>query len=292
MKKLIFTIIALFGISYLAISQCASVSNIYSFTYNGKNYEVVKEQKTWSQSAACAVERGGHLVHIDSQAEQDSVYYAIINGAGVSSSYNPIADGGGASYIWIGATDKATEGTWLWDGDGDDSGTSFWTGQGQAGSGGGAAVNSAFVNWGGTNSGPPNEPDNFTMSPYAPNGQDGGAMAISQWPYGIAGEWNDIDTANTNYFVIEIEFSTSVNKINTIDNSFSIFPNPAIDMINLKATHEISEVLIYSVAGQIVLQKIANSCNLNLNLDLSKGIYIVKSKFKNDTVSYKKLIVE
>ncbi len=292
MKKLIFTIIALFAISYLAVSQCANVSNIYSFTYNGKNYEVVKEQKTWSKSAACAVERGGHLVHIGSQAEQDSVYDAIINGAGVSSSYNPITDGGGASYIWIGATDKGTEGTWLWDGDGDDVGTNFWTGVGLAGGGGGAAINSAFINWGGISSGMPNEPDDFTMSPYAPNGQDGGAMAISQWPYGNPGEWNDIDTANTNYFVIEIESSISVNEINTKDYSFSIFPNPAIDNINIVASQEILEVMIYSIAGQLVAQEKTNSSNFTLNLDLSKGVYVVKSKFKDGNVTNQKLVVE
>lgn len=61
-------------------------------------YEVVKELKSWSEAAACAVERGGYLVEIDSQADQDTIYGAIIHGAGIA-------------YVWIGASDQHTEGT-------------------------------------------------------------------------------------------------------------------------------------------------------------------------------------
>jgi hypothetical protein len=58
--------------------------------------------KTWADAAACAVERGGYLTEISSQAEQDTIYQSIVNGAGVPSYYTTVADGGGIVYIWIG----------------------------------------------------------------------------------------------------------------------------------------------------------------------------------------------
>lgn len=100
------------------LSQCTNNSNIFNFSFNGKSYEVVKDKKSWSDAASCAVERGGYLVEINDSAEQLAVYNAIIS-AGVSSTYTNIANGGGIAYVWIGATDQANEGTWLWNGNND-----------------------------------------------------------------------------------------------------------------------------------------------------------------------------
>ncbi len=46
-------------------------------------------------------QRGGYLVEIGSQGEQDAVWKAIRD-AGVSSSYTSVNDGGGVAYVWIG----------------------------------------------------------------------------------------------------------------------------------------------------------------------------------------------
>ena len=189
------------GFTYV---ECASSINIHPFTNGSSNYELVKEKKTWAHAAACAVERGGFLVQIDSSAEQSAVYNAIL-ASGVSSNYNDLDDGGGVSYIWIGATDSKTEGKWLWDGTNSGFGFNFWNGQGDAGNDTGAAVQGSYVNWGrtGTNSGTFMEPDNYD------NSQDAAAIGLGQWPsgapfvYGNPGQWNDINTANTNYYIIE-----------------------------------------------------------------------------------------
>ena len=141
------------------------------------------------------------MVHIDNQNEQDSVYDAIINGAGISTTYTSVFDGGGIAYVWIGATDKSAEGTWIWDGDNDSIGTNFWNGQGNAGSGGGSAVGGMYQNWGDDLFGDPYEPDDFLSS------QDGAAIALDNWPYGIAGEWNDINISNTLYYIIGYDSS-------------------------------------------------------------------------------------
>ena len=86
--------------------------------------------------------------------------------------------GGGIAYVWIGATDQQTEGTWLWDGNNDNTGGNFWIGQGTNGSGNGAAVGGAFFYWGGTSTGTPNEPDDYA------NAQDHAAIGLAGWPSG------------------------------------------------------------------------------------------------------------
>jgi len=185
-------------------SQCAKAINLYKFTYNSKNYEVVKELKSWEAAAACAVERGGYLVEINDQAEQNAVYDAIINGAGISPTYTTVSDGGGIAYVWIGATDKQTEGKWMWDGNNNRFGINFYNGQGNNGSKNGKPYAGAYNNWGGTSKGTANEPDNFGSV------QNCGAIALAGWPsgttkIGIAGEWNDIRCSNKLYFVIEYD---------------------------------------------------------------------------------------
>jgi hypothetical protein len=193
------------GIVASTYAQCVNEDSVYTFTYEGHTYEIVKSQKNWADAAACAVERGGYLVKIDSLAEQDTVYQSIVAGAAIQSDYTIVNDGGGIAYVWIGATDQSVEGKWLWDGDGDSTGINFWNGQGLAGAGDGAPVEEMFNYWGGTNSGVTNEPDNFG------EGQDGAAIGLAKWPagidftLGITSEWNDISSENELYFVVEYD---------------------------------------------------------------------------------------
>ena len=68
MKKIIrkFSLFVLFCfVSSKGFGQCTDNSNVYSFVYGGKTYEVIRENKTWSDAAACAAERGGMLVEIN-----------------------------------------------------------------------------------------------------------------------------------------------------------------------------------------------------------------------------------
>ena len=169
-----------------------------TFEHNGHSYTVVKELKTWVNAAADAVSKGGYLVEIGSEAEHNAVYKGITD-AGVSTSYTTVNDGGGIAYVWIGATDRATEGEWLWNGANNSEGTVFWKD--------GSIVNGNYVNWGGKAAGKFNEPDDFGGK------QDAAAIGLANWPAGSsatsglgkAGEWNDIDETNRLYYVIEFD---------------------------------------------------------------------------------------
>lgn len=201
--------VLIMGFQLSSYSQCAQEENVYSFTFMDKKYEIVQEMKNWVEAASCAVERGGYLVEINSQEEQDTIYNSILNGAGIATDYTVVTDGGGIAYIWIGASDQAAEGTWIWDGDGDSTGINFWNGQGFAGQNDGTPVDDLYNNWGGSSTGTPNEPDDYG------NGQDGAAIGLAKWPaafefsLGIASEWNDISSDNSLYFVMEYDCQDS-----------------------------------------------------------------------------------
>lgn len=250
--------------------QCANSSNAFSFQYDNRDYEVISEMKSWNQAVACAASQGGKLVEINSQAEQDTVYSAITNGAGISPGYTSVSDGGGIAYVWIGATDRQNEGAWLWDGDADGSGTNFWNGEGSAGSGNGSPVSGRYNNWGGSSSGTPNEPDNF-------NGiQHGGAIGLAGWPsfnpggLGQAGEWNDIDTANQLYYVIEYPCAASSSNITV--NVCGSYTSPSGNY-TWDSTGVYSDTLVSS-----------NGCDSILNIDLTRVQIDTSLVQRNDTL--------
>jgi hypothetical protein len=286
MKKY-YSFLAFFAIllsASLTYSQCADSSNIYTFNYSGKKYEIVKEMKSWAVAAACAVERGGSLLEINDAAEQDTIFKALINGAKISSTYTQVPDGGGTAYIWIGATDKITEGTWLWNGNNDSSGINFWNGQGAAGAGGGSAVGGKYVNWGGTSKGTVNEPDDFGAN------QDGGAIALAGWPLGTtmlgsAGEWNDISITNTIYYVIEIDKTTGIKQSSSGNhNNISIYPNPAKNSVNVKllnSSYNSLTISVFDLMGNRLYEFSGNQSingtfikNINTS-ELQNGNYVV-----------------
>jgi hypothetical protein len=169
------------------LNSCVSTSSIYSFTYNGKKYEIAKETKTWAQAAACAAERGGYLLEINDSAEQGAIFDELINNTSITNSNTISPDGGEASYVWLGGNDIKTEGSWIWDGNNDKDGDTFWVGDVS-----GSAVGGVYSNWG-------NEPDDFG------SGQDALGLALTDWPRGKAGEWNDLTDNNELYFVIELD---------------------------------------------------------------------------------------
>jgi hypothetical protein len=177
------------------------------FYHEGHSYQIVKQSKTWVEAAADAVERGGYLVEIGSQAEQDAVYQGIKD-SGIAPKYTTVNDGGGIGYIWIGATDRAGEGVWVWNGANKTSGyfPIFWIGDQTGG-----AVADSYVNWGGKSNGKFNEPDNFTHPDVSPNGQNAAAIGLASWPegssspLGVAGEWNDIAENNKIYYIVEYD---------------------------------------------------------------------------------------
>lgn len=283
MKKLTLISLGIIFLTYSQVySQCAQSSNIYSFTYNGHSYEIVKELKNWQSAKSCAIERGGYLVRINDLAENAYIMGQLLlpNAANISSSYNPVLDGGGASYVWTGGNDIVNEGNWYWEGS--ELLTPFYIGQGTAGAGGGYAVNGEFVNWGDVNG---SEPDDY---PYN-GGQDGLGLALSSWPHGIAGQWNDININNALYFVIEKD-NTGINE-NTSPSKYGIdfFINNDKIVLNGISDHVFS-YSIYDYKGMLIENK-QNHTNKSIDISsLPKGIYLFNLYLGNKLFTFKFIV--
>ena len=254
-KQLLFTSILLVS-STISRSQCSVDSvNIYSFTTNGIKYEIVKEKLNWVDAAACAVSRGGMLAEINSKAEEDTLFYHV-NKAGINAANTVAPDGGGASYLWLGGNDLAVEGKWIWNGDNDSSSTQFWQGTTS-----GSAVGGLYNNWG-------NEPDNFYE-------QDCLGFAFTDWPLGVAGEWNDVAATNLLYYIIEYPNTTSIQEIKA--RSFSLYPNPVSDIITVNTNSSLknSSYIITDQLGRTLFAGTLTPGSTQLDISqLIPGVYI------------------
>lgn len=212
-------ILSFIAVLFFIVSS-STAADSYSFRTLGKSYEIVKDFLSWENAAELALERGGYLVQIGSQEEQQAIFDTIVNGAKISPTYVQVLDGGGIAYLWIGASDINQEGKWVWSSNLEETGVNFWNGKGAAGS----VVGSNYVNWGGKTYGVFNEPDD------SQNLQDAAAIALEPWPKGTGtlgstGEWNDIRKGNKIYFIIEYDFTSVPEKCSLPVGPTTVCPN-------------------------------------------------------------------
>lgn len=166
------------------------------FYYNGHTYEIETAPLTWDAASANALSLawsdGGRLEAVGAGAMRVSSYLSMIDSsaenatilknlkASVTKGAPTALDGGGATYLWLGASDVQSEGSWQWlDG---------------------RLLGSGYQNWGAGSLG--SEPDNFGGM------QDFLAIATGKWPapaggLGSPGQWNDLDGANLLWSVVE-----------------------------------------------------------------------------------------
>jgi hypothetical protein len=151
--------------------------------FEGHKYLLYKDAKSYDDAliAAQQVDTNAEssLVTIESQAENDFIL-DFLNSNNITTT---APDGGGAIYTWIGASDAQTEGNWLWADN----------------------TNLEYTNWGSKNGA--TEPDNFDSSVIGgiyTGQQDAAAIALTDWPVGVTGQWNDIDGVNSLAYLVEI----------------------------------------------------------------------------------------
>ena len=72
------------------------------------------------------------------------------------------------------------------------------------------------------------------------------------------------------------------------DAQFTFSPNPANNVINLKASKTISGIDVFNVMGQKVFSKSINAFNSSLDISqLDKGIYIMNVTIDGNTGTYR-----
>lgn len=171
------------------------------FYFNGHTYEIETATLTWEDAANNATTLawddqeslgttvGSYLANIGSAEENAAILKNLK--ASVGKEVSLATDGGGANYLWLGASDADAEGDWRWI---DDS-----------------TLATTFENWGSGLLG--TEPDNYDGD------QNYLAIAASPWPatsggIGVAGEWNDLSGSNLLWSIVEWDglIGTDVNE--------------------------------------------------------------------------------
>jgi hypothetical protein len=152
------------------------------YYFGGHTYEFLTTAASWATASTNAQSLGAHLATVTSAAEDAAVFSNATADVAFLAAVPTANDGGGAKYLWLGATDKVAEGTWKWV---DDTRVS------------------TYSNWGTGPSG--TEPDNYEGA------QDAMAMGLQAWPQpsggiGVAGEWNDVNEGNALYAVVEWDY--------------------------------------------------------------------------------------
>jgi len=149
-------------------------------------YQWVSEKMTYADAQANAEKLGGNLASVTS-AEEATGMYDLVSGIyeqdPSENRWGVANDGGGISYVWLGASDAVAENTWVWE-----TGEVF-----------------DYANWGQA------EPDNE-------GDQDALGLGLANWPdgstgdnaYGLAGQWNDINAGNLLTSIIEYEDGATV----------------------------------------------------------------------------------
>ncbi len=254
--------------------QCANPSSIYTFTHDEHTYEVVKENKSWTDAAACAVSRNGYLAEINNEAEQNEIFNELVNNAGIiiSNTQNQF----GTASIWLGGSDAVAEGNWIWDGDNDGNGPQFWSG-----GPGGTPVDGLYTNWGIS----PAEPDNS-------GGQDHLTIIIKPTAVNF-GLWNDLISTNSLYYLIEYDIILSTQDLE-LKSNVKVYPNPFKNVISIENNNSIAidEIHVFSLTGQKIKtidpdEIINNEINLSR---LDNGMYILNIHFENGELINLKIV--
>lgn len=111
------------------------------------------------------------------------------------------------------------------------------------------------------------------------------------------------DGLGTNYYILATGFSDSTGELSltvTGDNllstesgsdaldGFSMFPNPATNVLNVAAASTISNVKVYNLVGQVVVNQSVNALSDAIDVsNLKSGAYLVQVTAEGQTGTYK-----
>jgi hypothetical protein len=77
----------------------------------------------------------------------------------------------------------------------------------------------------------------------------------------------------------------------TLQNQeLNIYPNPAVEFINIYSTEKIKAVYIYNIQGKLVMRNSNTNTKINIQ-ELSSGIYFLQALFESNQITHKRIIV-
>lgn len=97
---------------------------------------------------------------------------------------------------------------------------------------------------------------------------------------GISGKKSSMHEYNPYYFV----------GIDEVENAISVFPNPTLDVINIRSEQPIEELILRNTFGQIILSE-SFSKSLNVN-NLASGVYYLSAQNNGEIIGSQKIIIQ
>ena len=164
------------------------------FVFQKHTYKIVSTPSSWATASAAASkmrvgQHQGYLARVDSARENRVILEALSAHLSDEQLAGTLAnDGSEAPFAWLGGSDSASEGQWVWENNGD----VFWSGDFN-----GRPIGGRYNNWG--------------MQPDGASGdEDALAIGLADWPdpfydLGSAGQWNDLDGNNRLVYVVEFD---------------------------------------------------------------------------------------
>ncbi len=90
------------------------------------------------------------------------------------------------------------------------------------------------------------------------------------------------------YYIDSFRYVEGVLSTNEFENaSFSVYPNPVVDQLNIKSTEAVNTVSVFDVTGKL-LQTVENSKSIDMS-SYNSGIYFVEVTIGNSTQTVKVL---
>ena len=97
------------------------------------------------------------------------------------------------------------------------------------------------------------------------------------------------DTAvRSDIYLDNIYFFSGALSLDDFDSSFSLYPNPVGNTLNVSAAVTIDAVSIFDLTGREVMRAMPNAVTFSLDVaDLNKGMYLVTVKAGNQELTTK-----
>jgi hypothetical protein len=115
------------------------------------------------------------------------------------------------------------------------------------------------------------------------------AAATQNYAFRITKNWGNAGASFDNISLTVVQATASASDVN--DFQFSIYPNPAKDVIGFQSELPLESVEIFSLTGSKVLSQSNNVEQVEVG-NLAKGIYMLKASASDGKVATQKLIKE
>ncbi len=103
---------------------------------------------------------------------------------------------------------------------------------------------------------------------------------------------DDVTDAQGDYDGWAVKLAGTVSVDETIESSFSVYPNPAKDNIIIRNIERGSSISIHDITGKLVHQSVVNDVQTTIStIHLPGGVYFVQLK-NNNKVSSQKLVID